>query len=114
MPKKGPPMTFQTCCPDRERLQSVLDGVIDDAELTSHLDTCPDCQSALEEMARGDTPLPRPRLAPEPTADETALHRVIDELKDSSAESPADEDFALDFLTPSDRPGSLGKFGKYE
>jgi WD40 repeat protein/serine/threonine protein kinase len=107
-------MIASTTCPDRERLQSVLDGVLDDPDLTAHLDVCPDCQRALEDLARGDTPLPPPRLAPEPTAEETALHRVIDELKDSPADGPTDEDFAVDFLTPSERPGSIGKFGKYE
>jgi len=106
-------MSATTTCPERERLQSLLDGNHDDPELTAHLDACANCQQLLEHLAQF-TPLPRPRLAPEPTADETALHRVIDELKDSSADSPTDDEFALDFLTPSDRPGSLGKFGKYE
>src|SRR5262249_3005812 len=107
-------MNQQTSCPDQDRLQSVLDGVADDPNLTAHLDDCPQCQQAIENLARGDTPLPFPRLIPEPTIEETALHRVMDELKDNPAEGGPDEEFALDFLTPSDRPGSMGRFGKYE
>ena len=106
-------MTLLTTCPDRERLQTLLDGTHDDPEMTAHLDGCAKCQNLLEALAQY-TPLPRLRLAPEPTGEETALHRVIDELKDNPAEGYTDEDFALDFLTPSDRPGSLGQFGKYE
>ncbi|HMF10879.1 MAG TPA: serine/threonine-protein kinase, partial [Gemmataceae bacterium] len=102
-----------TECPDRERLQALLDGTHDEPELTAHLDGCAQCQNLLEKLAQF-TPLPRPRPGPEPTTEETALHRVIDELKDSPADGPSDDDFALDFLTPSERPGSLGKFGKYE
>src|SRR6516165_1912856 len=107
-------MIASPSCPDRERLQSLLDGRIDDPEMTAHLDGCPDCQCALEDLARGDTPLPSPRLDFEPTAEDTALHRLIDELKENPADGSADDDFAVDFLTPSERPGSLGKFGKYE
>src|SRR5262249_7257274 len=105
-------MTTQSTCPQRERLQALLDGAHDDHELTAHLDHCTDCQRALERLAHY-TPLPFPRLAPEPTVPEPALHRVMDELKDNPADL-GDEDFSLDFLTPSDRPESLGRFGPYE
>ena len=107
-------MTQQTSCPDRNRLQAVLDGVADDHELTAHLDACLDCQRAIEDLARGNTPLPFPRLIPKPQVEDTALHQVMDELKDNPAEGGPDEEFTLDFLTPSERPGSIGRFGKYE
>jgi WD40 repeat protein len=107
-------MTLQTSCPDRNRLQAMLDGVADDHELTAHLDACPNCQQAIEDLARGNTPLPFPPLISEPPVEDTALHRVMDELKDNPAEGGPDEEFTLDFLTPSERPGSIGRFGKYE
>src|SRR5262249_8799440 len=97
---------------DRERLQALLDGAPEDAELTAHLDICTDCQRELERLARY-TPLAVPHCAPEPIGEETALHRIMAELKDNPADA-ADDEFSLDFLTPSDRPGSLGRFGTYE
>src|SRR5262249_31439126 len=111
---RSPFMTQQTPCPDRDRLQSVVDGTSDDPELTAHLDACPDCQRAIEDLARGNASLPFPRLIPEPPVEETALHRVMEELKDNPTEGGPDEEFTLDFLAPSERPGSIGRFGKYE
>src|SRR2546423_1326376 len=105
-------MATQSACPGSDRLQALLDGAHDDDELTAHLDRCTECQRALERLAQY-TPAPIPRPAPEPTVPETALHRVIDELKDNPADL-GDDEFALDFLTPSDRPESLGRFGAYE
>jgi WD40 repeat protein len=102
------PMT----CPDQERLQALLHGLHDDPELTAHLDRCTDCQRELERLAQY-TLLPAPRSAPEPIVEETALHRIMDELKDNPADV-SDDDFSLDFLTPSNRPGSIGRFGTYE
>src|SRR5260370_20026725 len=106
-------MIAQSPCPDRERLQAVLDGAFEDADLTAHLDECVDCQRELENLAKGDTPLPFPCPSPESTTQETALHRVMDELKDNPAELP-DEEFALEFFEPSDRPGFSGKSFKSE
>jgi serine/threonine protein kinase len=95
-------------------LQALLDGEADAPALTAHLDGCPECQAALERLARGDMPIPNPRLASEPKTGETVLHRLMEELKEPPPDGGADDDFALDFLIPSDRPGSLGRFGKYE
>ena len=69
-----------TECPERERLQALLRGTHDEPELTAHLDACAQCQNLLESLAQY-TPIPGPRPGPEATAEETALHRDIDELK---------------------------------
>jgi WD40 repeat protein/serine/threonine protein kinase len=107
------PMIAQTNCPESQRLQALLDGLHEDPELTAHLDRCTQCQRELEHLAQY-TPLALPRSVPEPITEETALHRIMAELKDNPADACGDDDFSLDFLTPSERPGSLGRFGTYE
>jgi hypothetical protein len=42
------------------------------------------------------------------------LRRAIDELKDNPADLGPDDEFSLDFLSPSDRPECLGRLGPYE
>ena len=56
-------MIATTDCPDRERLQALLDGTHDEPELTAHLDGCARCQNLLEGLAQF-TPFPRPPLSP--------------------------------------------------
>jgi eukaryotic-like serine/threonine-protein kinase len=127
-------MIRQADCPDAVRLQDLLDGMLPDseqAELTRHLDLCTRCQQQLETLALGGQPwsgvarFERWRAQPEP-----ALGRVIAELKQSLAGPPdaiaamrshpavaADDEAGepiLDFLTPSEQPGRLGRFGPYE
>src|SRR5438105_1605382 len=51
-------MSTPSICPERQRLQALLDGVHDDPELTAHLDRCTVCQRELERLAHGNTPLP--------------------------------------------------------
>src|SRR5262245_27676408 len=127
-------MIRQADCPDAVRLQDLLDGMLPDneqAELTHHLDLCTRCQQQLETLALGGQPwsgvarFERWRAQPEP-----ALGRVIAELKQSLAGPPdgiaatrshpavaADDEAGepiLDFLTPSEQPGRLGRFGPYE
>src|SRR5215471_16921850 len=127
-------MIRQADCPDAVRLQDLLDGMLPDneqAELTRHLDLCTRCQQQLETLALGGQPwsgvarFERWRAQPEP-----ALGRVIAELKQSLAGPPdaiaatrshpavaADDETGepiLDFLTPSEQPGRLGRFGPYE
>ncbi|MBI1914428.1 MAG: protein kinase [Planctomycetes bacterium] len=128
-------MIRQADCPDALRLQDLLDGMLPDAEqaeLTGHLDQCARCQQQLETLALGGQPwagiarLARWRSQPEPS-----LGRAIAELKQaltgppedaiaatrSHAAAPTDDEAGepiLDFLSRSEQPGHLGRFGPYE
>src|SRR6266478_1498236 len=49
-----------TPCPDADCLKGLLDGSMSgdrQAEVTGHLDECPPCQQALEELAAGNDSL---------------------------------------------------------
>ena len=53
-------MVARTSCPDSTRLQRLLDGSLPEeqqAELTSHLDSCEGCQQSLDELAAGSRSL---------------------------------------------------------
>src|SRR5947208_7190058 len=118
-------MIRSTECPEAGRLRDLLDGMLPDREqtaLTRHLDDCPECQSRLEALATGDggpgdvRQLGRWRREAGP-----ALQRAMAELTaahaqseiDTRPETPVDEPI-LDFLRPTEYPGSLGRFGPYE
>jgi Tol biopolymer transport system component len=118
-------------CPDRLRLQGLLETSIPEAEqadLVGHLDSCTDCQHSLEEMAAGSSWPGAARAAdtPQPPSDSAywvALRKVENQAlartEITSAPEEADGPDAaapvsLDFLNPSDRPGSLGRLGDFE
>jgi serine/threonine protein kinase len=87
-------------------------------ELNGHLEICPDCQRTLEECAANRASwadAPRYLGQPGPTRDQ-ALRDVMDRLKTAphAADEADDDPLPLDFLDPSDRPGSLGRLGPYE
>src|SRR4051812_10373487 len=112
-------------CPDRSRLCDLLDGSLPDDEqaaLTEHLDGCTSCQQDLEGLAAGPLPWTEAvrRHRQDPVELGEALCRAMAELRGDTGLVLPDEDQAgpedgsLSFLTPSDRPGALGRFGPYE
>src|SRR5256885_1158292 len=114
-----------TSCPDRDRLRDLLEGTLPDAllaDLTSHLDGCTSCQQDLEGLAAGPLPWTEAvrRHSQDPVELGEALCRAMAELRGDTGLIVPDEDQAgpedgsLSFLTPSDRPGALGRFGPYE
>jgi serine/threonine-protein kinase len=94
-----------TNCIEPARLRALLDGALpdhDETALQQHLETCDRCQQALELLVAGQgswSSLPR-YLGTEPLI--------------SAAEPPADAALPLTFLSPSERPGSLGRLDHYE
>jgi hypothetical protein len=121
-------MTQPTPCPDRDRLGGLLETSLPAAEqaaLIGHLDSCTSCQHSLEELAGGPSwsgPV-RPAEATPPPADSAywqALKAVENhvlaqtELTGPPAAVALTESVSLDFLTPSDQPGSLGRLGHFE
>lgn len=117
-------MTPRTPCPDSARLRNLLDGKLppaEQAELQDHLEACETCLRRLEGLVAGQDSwddaarqLGRPQPAPDP-----ALRQAVGEL--AGAEPTADEskrpegdELLLDFLSPSDKPGHIGRLGHYE
>lgn len=110
-------------CPDRSRLQHLLEGRLtaaDHATLARHLDMCEGCQRTLESL---EAEARRCGSVDRPEEDGPALRRVIEELQHDRPvgatettlpSSPTDWDPDLDFLDPPARPGELGKLGPYQ
>lgn len=117
-------MAMAESCPVPEQWQKHLQGSLSAAEhavLVRHLDQCPTCQQTLEQLATGSGSWPGAAAAAGETGThETALHQVLEQLKhqqhgpETCAAGAKHGDVALDFLTPSDQPGSLGRLGRYE
>jgi WD40 repeat protein/serine/threonine protein kinase len=118
-------------CPDPSRLARLLDGELSQSEqdeLTRHLDACPRCQRAVEELASGGRSWSEVAAhlgAEEPGGEpEPALARAVRELAGgcpdqtrtdaTTADEPAGSDGDLSFLAPSDKPGHIGRLGHYE
>jgi serine/threonine protein kinase len=114
------------CHPDAVTLRKLLDGALEEpeqAEVTRHLDSCQPCRTAMDTLATaGESWSDLPRQLQQPAASaEPALARVMDQLKggatsveETQAEDQARAGKELDFLSPSDRPGSLGRLSHYE
>lgn len=110
-------------CPSRERWQDHLIGslpVDEEAMLTEHLDRCAACRETLETLASGgDSLLALARQAGAATdASSPALREVVGRFQASSeqtqAETTAAKNDVLAYLSPSEKPGSLGRIGHYE
>jgi serine/threonine protein kinase len=105
----------------REHLEGALPAA-EEAAVIAHLDTCAACQQMLEGLAAGSPGLlgTARQVGQEPPAPESALRDVLDELKEEAggsrtAAEPADRaELALDFLSPADKPGQMGRLGHYE
>jgi serine/threonine-protein kinase len=118
-------MTANPECPEPARLHDLLAGSLPSdtqAALAGHLDTCPDCQQALESLARGEGSVivQGVKGAEGPPAVETALRQAMAELKQELSEVPtvagpaAPGGASLPFLLPPGQPGHLGRLGSYE
>jgi len=112
-------------CPTSEQLKALLDGSLTEPEQTllqSHVDGCTACQQALESLVAGteswDAAVGHLR-GESSQPDAAILSEAIRNLKaDEFIEASAREGSAamkpLDFLEPSNRPGSIGRLGVYE
>jgi WD40 repeat protein/serine/threonine protein kinase len=136
----------QSSCPDPGTLVQLLDGELsqqEQADLTRHLDRCPRCQQAVQDLASGGKSWQETavHLRDEPPASgrEPALEQVVAQLAGQSgldrthaealasgpaapvaepeatrAETTVEGVEILGFLGPSTRPGHLGRLGHYE
>ena len=111
-------------CPSIESLKALLAERLplsEQARLAAHLDVCAACQHRVEGITAGQQAWPgmahklsEPRPTPEP-----ALRHVMERLKEGKDEVTRDEpafsaDLPLGFLSPTDKPGQLGRLERYE
>jgi serine/threonine protein kinase len=104
-----------TACPNADRWQALLadSAGADAAGLEAHLAGCPRCRGVLDELAVGSSGWLRDagRLAADTDDDPEltrSVHRIYDVVTD------ADPDIPLDFLKPSNVPGTIGTLGRYQ
>ncbi|MHB1426963.1 MAG: serine/threonine-protein kinase [Gemmataceae bacterium] len=96
-------MAFEVNSCDPDRLHQLTEGCLPAAELAyleAHLHDCPQCQTALDQLASAN-----PWLG--------AVRRYLGEETVVRAEAEP-TDAGLDFLAPSEWPDSLGRIGPYE
>jgi serine/threonine-protein kinase len=101
-------------CPDIRALEELLgadDVATDCNDLVRHLETCVDCQTALQTLAAdpSDWDDAAHGLAGT-TREEHVLRQLVEQLKDEEPERVED----LSFLRPAVKPGVLGMLGPYE
>ncbi len=105
-------------CPKTDRLRSLLDGQLADAEqseLQQHIDSCERCQQTLENLVAGKESwdgIAR-RLGDGETPVTPALHDAIAAAKEMEATIPSAK-LPPGFLQPSEQSGSLGRLAHYE
>lgn len=116
-------MTLMTTseCPDRQRLQSFLLGLVDGPEaeyLERHLNQCPDCGQTLAVAAGGDTLTTALRgAAAIQTADAAEISGLMQRLRGLTSAGarlavlPESENF-LSLLGPPTREGEIGRLGR--
>lgn len=113
-----------TGCPTTDQMIALIDGTLlanETADIQSHVDGCEACQRTLEGLVAGtaswDDAVNHLRNDCPPVT-ETILSDAIHQLKSDpqvavqSTHNSAND--LLDFLTPTDRPGCIGKLGTYE
>jgi Tol biopolymer transport system component len=119
-------MNCHTPCPDPAQLRGLLDTSLPPAEqarLIGHLDSCEDCQHSLEEVAAGGSSWSdavRHVDQDQPPADSafwSGLRQVEGTLLTDiqvGGPAPTAEPVPLDFLSPPQKPGSLGRLGHFD
>src|SRR5262245_34444641 len=119
-------MTETHACPDRGRLEQLMAGhlsAVDQEALSRHVESCPDCQRTLDELARSSWD-DKARHMKSDTPPDPALQRVMQQAlhPETEAEDAASADAAshaksaddLSFLLPSGDAKHLGRVGHYE
>jgi len=105
-------------------LRTLLDGTLPTAEqnrLTGHLEACASCQQQLEALSAQDALCPEmaQQLGRGPPRLEPGLREALDRLKgeaetgEATTEPDGADDLSLDFLSPPNGPGQLGRIGHY-
>jgi hypothetical protein len=111
-------------CPPIDRLKDFLAERLSSDErvrLSAHLEACTACQHRVEGLTAGHHSWPgmAHKLSERPSAPEPALRKVMEKLMENDKEVTGDEpvftaDLPLGFLSPTDKPGHLGRLERYE
>ena len=126
-----PPGCTGANCPPEDRLDHLIHGRLSDPEsaaLTDHLDVCSGCQERVEALAVGGDPALSDAVKHLDRADppsNSAYWRAVGKVHASltDAYSPTDgtsatpvpqEGLKLDFLTPTETPGRLGRLSQFD
>jgi hypothetical protein len=123
-------MVMRVICPDPNRLEGLLHGSLSDEqqrELTQHLDTCDRCQQRLEALAGGNSSWSHGirRAGEQPPASDSAfwtalralekeVHAADTQAEQAESDPTTSEELRLDFLSPSEKPGHLGRLDHFE
>jgi serine/threonine protein kinase len=118
-------MVSKTSCPAAADLKRLLDGNLPDAEQTGvsgHLDSCPDCQQLLQELAadHGAWDAVAGHLRSEKNERREPLQQAMNQLRGLHLSLPTHfgveegEEDPLTFLAPPVKPRQLGKLDQYE
>jgi serine/threonine protein kinase len=117
-------MDLSLSCPDSAELRKLADGSAtpeEQAALARHLDGCPNCQAAIDQLsgARDSWSNVAKQLA-EPPAAEPALADALNQLEAeagqtmTAAEPRTDHEVKFDFLDRPEKPGQLGRLAHYD
>lgn len=111
-------------CPAPERLRDLLSGELQVAEqdaLTQHIETCPSCQHTLDGWLSSPSIEGLAAAGKDSATQEAALRELMDNIKKRSVgdvtqaePNSSVREEGLAFLSPSTRPGHLGRLGQYE
>ena len=116
---------FAGRCPSPEHWQDFLKGRLlkgDHFRMAAHLEHCDPCQRRMEELVAGKKSWSglAPKFDPRPPAPDPELQKIMAQLKaEEKAIKTADQpvlraDLPLGFLDPPEKPGQLGRLGRYE
>jgi len=112
-------------CPPIDHLKDFLSDRLPSEErgrLAAHLDGCSFCQHRVEELTVGHNSWPglARKLSERPAEPEPALQKLMARLKEEKdPQATRDEpvlsgDLPLGFLSPTDKPGQLGRLERYD
>ena len=117
-------MKMQNQCTESQFLRPLVEDELTEGErsrMETHIETCETCQHALDLLVDEDETAERVckhLRRSEPLSDGVLL-KAMDQIRSTSCGAEAQEpfrldDFAVDYLRPSDDPDALGRLGTYD
>ena len=115
-------MKTQDRCAKTQYLTQLIDDTLAESERTlleEHVESCEVCQHALDVLVEEDETVARVHLRQSEPLNDEVLLSVMDRIRSTtgamgSVEPIRLDDFAVDYLHPSDDPASIGRLGPYE
>jgi uncharacterized protein (TIGR03067 family) len=111
-------------CPNPTLLKQLLDGTLPEdgqSELTLHLETCDSCQRSLESLVAGKESWDGVAgIGHQSSHSDSDMQQMLADIASgqdpdaTAASDPAALEIVLDFLSPPEKSGQLGKLGRYE